>query len=196
MLSYNDVTQKKVIVLNGEPYEVLSSHVFRKQQRKPVNQTKLRSLTSGRVIERTFHQSDTIEEADVSRKNVVYLYTKTLPSGTREHWFSEEGNPKARFTLPDDVVGNVPLYVPENAMVEALLFEDNIVGVRAPIKVDLRVTEAPPAVRGDTAQGGTKQVVLETGAAVNVPLFIQEDDVVRINTETGSYVERVEKAKK
>ena len=81
----------------------------------------------------------------------------------------------------------------ESTVLEAILFEGKIITVDLPIKMDFKVIEAPPAIRGDTAQGGVKQVKIETGATINVPLFINEGDVVRINTETGEYVERVEK---
>lgn len=189
MLSYNEITPKRYIVLGEEPYEVLTSHVFRKQQRKPVNQTKLRSLRSGKVIEHTFHQSETVPEADISKIDIVYLY-----SSRKEHWFRSLNDPKMRFTLKESVIGDTPKYTKQDGVVSALRFGSDIVGVKPPIKVELMVKEAPPGVRGNTAQGGTKQVTLETGATANVPLFIEEGDIVRINTETGSYTERVEKA--
>ncbi|HEY6020741.1 MAG TPA: elongation factor P, partial [Candidatus Paceibacterota bacterium] len=78
-------------------------------------------------------------------------------------------------------------------IVEALIFDDEIIGVKIPIKVELVVKEAPPAVKGDTRQGGSKQIVLETGATINAPLFINEGDVIRVNTELGEYVERADK---
>ena len=99
VLSYNEITQKKVIVYNGEPYEVLSSHVFRMQQRKPVNQTKLRHLVTGKVLEISFHQNESAEEADISRMDATYLYTNR-----GESWFAEAGNPKNRFSFPEDAV--------------------------------------------------------------------------------------------
>lgn len=187
-LNYNEITPKKYIVIDDEPYEVLSSHVFRKQQRKPVNQTKLRGLKSGRVVERTFHQSETADEAELERRDIKYLY-----SNRGEHWFSQKDNPRERFTIPEQVVGSQDQYLKENEMVEALVFGEEIIGIKTPIKVELKVVEAPPGVKGNTAQGGVKQVTLESGAVVSVPLFINEGDIVRINTETGQYTERVEK---
>lgn len=189
ILSYNEIVQKTVIDYNGEPYEVLSSHVFRMQQRKPVNQTKLRNLVSGKVIEISFHQSETVPEADISKMKAVYLYTNR-----GESWFSEEGNPKNRFAFPEDGVADKVKWLKGNAPVEVLLFKEEPITVSIPVKVDLKVKEAPPAVRGDTATGGDKKVVLETGAVVSTPLFINEGDILKINTDTGEYVERVEKA--
>lgn len=189
ILSYNEIVQKTVIDYNGEPYEVLSSHVFRMQQRKPVNQTKLRNLISGKVTEISFHQSETVPEADIEKMKAQYLYTNR-----GESWFAEEGNAKNRFSFPEASVADKVKWLRTNSTVEVLVFKDEPITVSIPVKVDLSVKEAPPAVRGDTATGGDKKVVLETGAVVSTPLFINEGDVLKINTDTGEYVERVEKA--
>jgi elongation factor P len=188
MLEYNEILPKKVILLDGEPYEVLDAHVFRKQQRKPVNQTKLRHLISGRITEQAFHVSEKVEEADLSTKEVKYLYTNR-----GENWFCMPANPSERFMLSSDIVGPQGQFLKPNSIVEALIFDEKIIALRLPIKVELKVTDAPPAVRGNTAQGGTKQVTLETGAVINAPLFVNEGDIVRVNTELGTYVERVDK---
>jgi len=188
MLEYNEILPKKVILMGGQPYEVLDAHVFRKQQRKPVNQTKLRHLITGKVTEQAFHVSEKAEEADLSTKNVKFLYT-----AKGQMWFCSENNPADRFTLTDETIGPAAHFLKGNSIVEALVFDERIIAVRVPIKVELLVKEAPPAVRGNTAQGGTKQIVLETGATINAPLFVNEGDVVRVNTELGQYVERVDK---
>ena len=196
MLEYNEILPKKVILLEGEPYEVLDAHVFRKQMRKPVNQTKLRHLITGKVTEQAFHQAEKADEADLATKEVKYLY-----QNKGEYWFCSIKNPGDRFTLAADIVGTAGQFLKANTVVEAVVFTDpksddedgRIISVRVPIKVELLVKEAPPAVRGNTAQGGSKQIVLETGAVINAPLFINEGDLVRINTETGQYVERVDK---
>lgn len=189
ILSYNEITQKKVIEYNGEPYEVLSSHVFRMQQRKPVNQTKLRHLVSGKVTEISFHQSETVAEAEIDHINAQYLYTNR-----GESWFAEEGNPKNRFTFPEDSVSDKVKWLIPNSTVEVMTYKEKPATIEIPIKMDLKVVEAPPSVKGDTATGGDKRVVLESGAAVTTPLFINEGDLIRINTDTGEYVERVNKA--
>ncbi|MDB5224715.1 MAG: efp, elongation factor elongation factor [Candidatus Adlerbacteria bacterium] len=188
MLEYNEILNKKVILFNEEPYEVLDAHVFRKQQRKPVNQTKLRNLITGKVTEQAFHVSEKVQEADLSTKQVKYMYTNK-----GEFWFCAENNPADRFAIPEDTIGDAAKFMKINSVVEALVFDERIIGVRIPIKVELVVKEAPPAVKGNTAQGGNKQITLETGAVINAPLFINEGDVVRINTEVGEYVERVDK---
>ena len=94
MLDYNEIKERKYIVFNGDPFEVLSSHVFRKQQRKPVNQTKLRNLLTGKVVENSFHHTDKVEEANISKKKVTYLFHKfNRQTNSEEYWFCEEGNP-------------------------------------------------------------------------------------------------------
>lgn len=188
MLEYNEITLRKYIIFEREPWEVLDSHVFRKQQRKPVNATKLKNLLNGRVTEHSFHVSDKVEEAEIVSRKVKYLYTNK-----GEWWFCSEENPADRFQLADTLIGDGRKFLKTNSVVEALQFEDKIFGVKLPIKVDLLVKDAPPAVRGDTAKGGNKVVTLETGASLNAPMFVNPGDIIRINTETGDYVERVTK---
>ncbi|OGC89028.1 hypothetical protein A3D70_01165 [Candidatus Adlerbacteria bacterium RIFCSPHIGHO2_02_FULL_54_18] len=188
MLEYNEILKGKVILLDGQPYEVLDAHVFRKQQRKPVNQTKLRHIITGKVTEQAFHVSEKVSEADLSTKSVKYLYTNK-----GERWFCAEQNPADRFMLSEETIGTGAQFMKPTMIVEALVFDDKIIGIKIPIKMELTVTEAPPAVKGNTAQGGSKSITLETGATLNAPLFINEGDTVRINTETGEYVERVDK---
>ncbi|OGG44685.1 hypothetical protein A2841_00820 [Candidatus Kaiserbacteria bacterium RIFCSPHIGHO2_01_FULL_48_10] len=189
VLSYSDVVPKKIILHENEPFEVLSSHVFRMQMRKPVNQTKLKSIKTGRVVERSFHQNETVEEADVEYTDITFLY-----HNRGEYWFCEKDNPKNRFKLPEEVIGESGHFLKQNGDVESVVFDEEVIGINLPIKMELKVTEAPPAVKGNTVQGGTKIVTLETGATVNAPMFINEGDIIRVNTTTGEYVERVEKA--
>ncbi len=186
MLAYNEVTPKRLIIVNDQPYEVLTSWVFRKQQRKPVNQTKLRNLKTGASIDYTFHQPDKIEEAEVETRQMKFIYERN-----GEWWFHEAESPAKRISVPEHVVGDAGKFLAANTIVDTLWFNEELLQIRLPIKMDLKVKEAPPNVKGNTAQGGVKPVVLETGASVNVPMFINEGDVVRVNTETGQYVERV-----
>ncbi|MFH1178322.1 MAG: elongation factor P [bacterium] len=194
ILSYNEILPKTIINYNNEPYEVLSSHIFRMQMRKPVNQTKLRHLVSGKVLEISFHQNETVQEAEVDTMQAVYLYTRRLPAGRQESWFAEEGNLKNRFSFPEDAVSDKVQWLSPNSVVEVMTYEETPMTIKIPVKVELEVREAPPTIKGNTATGGTKTVVLNTGAKVNVPLFINAGDIVRINTDSGEYTERVEKA--
>lgn len=186
MLEYNEVVERKFIVLNGEPYEVLSSHVFRKQQRKPVNATKLKNLFTGKVTEYSFHQSEKAEEAELENRNVKYLY-----NNKGEFWFCEEKDPSKRFSMNAESVGNQIKFMKANSIMDLLTFEGRNIGLKFPITVELKVTEAAPAVAGDTVRGGSKTVKLETGLEIQVPMFVNEGDTIKINTETGEYRERV-----
>jgi elongation factor P len=186
MLAYNEVLPKKLILVDGEPYEVLSAWIFRKQQRKPVNQTKLRNLKTGSQTEVTFHQPDKIEEAEVENKLAKFIYNRN-----GEWFFHELNNPSKRFSISDPMMGDSGKYLTINTEVEIRWFEGEPIQVKIPVKMDLKVKEAPPNTRGNTAQGGNKVVTLETGATINVPMFVEAGDVIRINTETGDYVERL-----
>ncbi|MCR4333995.1 MAG: elongation factor P [Patescibacteria group bacterium] len=189
VLSYNEILPKCIINYNNEPYEVLSAHIFRMQQRKPVNQTKLRQLVGGKVLEIAFHQNETVTEADVGTMRAQYLYTNK-----GESWFAEEGNAKNRFSFPDETIHDKVQWLTPNSSVEVLTYEDRPMTIKIPVKVELVVKDAPPAVKGNTVSGGSKLIELSTGAKINVPLFINTGDIVRINTDTGEYTERVEKA--
>jgi elongation factor P len=191
ILSYNEILTKKVIIYDDEPFVVLSHHVFRKQQRKPVNVTKLKSLISGRVVENTFHVNETAPEADLERKNITFVYRNP---GKDEYVFHTTGNPSDRFSLTGDMIGDEGQYIKEKSELEALLFNDEVIGVTVPIKVELMVTEAADAVKGNTSSSATKEVTLETGAKLQVPQFINQGDTISVNTETGEYSERVAKA--
>ncbi len=194
MLEYSEIVERKYIIFNNEPYEVLSSHVFRKQMRKPVNATKLRNMITGKITEQSFHQAEKVEEADITTKEAKFLYTNK-----GEFWFADPKDPSQRFKIDENLIGYQAKFLKPNSLAEVLVFtrddEDDglMIGTKLPIKVELKVTEAPPAVKGDTATGGTKQITLETGAIVNAPLFVNEGDIVVVNTVTGEYVERAKK---
>lgn len=186
MLEYNEITIGKVIIYDNEPWEVVASHVFRKQQRKPVNATKLRNLISGRITENSFHVSEKVEEANIEYKDIKFIY---MQKG--EYWFHEDGNPSKRFTMKEEQIGQGFKFLKKDAIAKAMVFNEKIIGMKLPIKVELKVTEAPPNMKGNTAQGGNKVVKVETGASVNAPLFINEGDTIVVNTENGDYVSRV-----
>lgn len=186
MLLYNEVRKGHVIVYEGSAHEILEADFLRMQQRKPVMKVKMRELKSGKVKETSFQPSDKFEEADLDRMPSTFLY-----KNRGECWFCEKGNPKNRFMIPESEIGSSAQFLKPNSEVTTVKFGEQIITVQLPIKIDLKVVEAPPAIKGNTAQGGNKQVTLETGAVIVTPMFIEEGDVVRVNTETGQYVERV-----
>lgn len=189
VLSYNEILPKTIINYNDAPYEVLSAHIFRMQKRKPVNQTRLRNMINGSVLEISFHSNETVTEAETDRMQAVYLY-----KNDKEAWFAEEGNAKNRFSFPTENVRDQVQWLATNSTVEVLTYEEKPMTIKIPVKVDLEVKDAPPAVKGNTVSGGTKLAILSTGAKVNVPLFINPGDIIRINTDSGEYTERVTKS--
>jgi elongation factor P len=188
-VEYNQVLAKKTVEMNGDPFLVLSSDIAKKDRQKASNTVRMKNLRTGQVIEKTLHQSDVLQDAFITKREVKFLY-----ENRGEFWFCEPNNPKERFNLPADVVGDLGKYVTENSLVDAIEYDEKIMSINTPIKVELKVKEAPEAVKGNTSSGATKEVVLETGMNIHVPMFINAGDVISVNTETGSYSERIEKA--
>ena len=185
MLSYNEIKPGVAVLVGGEPYVCTWNNIMQKQMRRPVNQTKLKHLIKGNSIEYSFQQSDKLKEAEIETRPAIFIYARN------GEWFFHEVKDKSkRFSVTEELVGEACQFLKGNTEVDTLWFDDKLFRVRLPIKVDLKVTEAPPNTRGNTAQGGSKQVTLETGAIVNVPLFIEQGETIRVNTETGEYAER------
>jgi elongation factor P len=190
MLSYSEVRKNKVIMYESEPWLVVDAHVFRKQQRKPVNATKLKNLISGRMVETTFHVSDKVEEADMGKRTLKYLFRKK-----DELCFVDPKNPADRMFLSPDLLGDQLKFLKDNTEATASIFtndddQEQIIALELPVKMTFEVKEAPPSIKGDTATGGNKIVTLENGATLDVPLFVSVGDKIVVNTETDEYVER------
>ena len=186
MLGYTEIKPGQVIILENEPYEVVwTSGVVKKQRQKPHNTAKLKNLKTGATIEKTFTQADKIEEANLQKRPLKFLYQKR-----DEFWFSEPDNPRNRFMLKEDIVEDKILFIRPGDVLDALVFGDEIMTIVLPIKVVLEVVESPPNVKGNTAQGGTKVCVTETGLKVTTPLFIEAGDKIVVNTQTKEYIER------
>lgn len=184
-LSYNELKPGTFIIFNNEPYEVKEADFLRMQQRKPVMRTRLRNLKTGKIAERSFKPDEKVEEAAIEKIDAKFFYqTKS------EVCFQKTGGEK--LCLSKEELGDKARFLTKETPVTIVEFEGEPISVEAPIKVALKVAEAEEAVRGNTASGGiTKEVELETGASLQVPLFIKEGDIVMVNTETGEYVERV-----
>ena len=185
MLQYNEIKPGVAVIVEGEPYVCTWNNIMQKQQRRPVNQTKLRHLMKGNVVEHSFQQSDKLYAAEIESRPAVFIYERN-----GAWWFHEVGKPSNRFELSNDIIGEPGRFLKSNTEVTTQWFEGKLIRVQLPIKIDLKVKEAPPNTRGNTAQGGSKIVTLETGADIDAPMFINAGDTVRINTETGEYVER------
>jgi len=153
LIEYNEITVRKYILIEGEPYEVLENHIFRMQQRKPQNKTRIRNLLNGRIADMTFHASDKVEEAEIDTKEVKYLY-----NNRGEWWFSEANDPSKRFKIESETLGSQSQFLKPNETYDAMVFEDKIFGIKMPPTVELKVVEAPPGIKGDSARGGNKMV--------------------------------------
>src|SRR3989344_8746898 len=188
MLTYSDLKKGAAFILDGEPYEVQESQFVRMQQRKPVMQTKIKNLITGKVVSRNFHQNEVFREAEIEEKEMTFLFAHR-----GQYTFTEPENPKNRIVLDKATVGDAARFLKGNLSVLFRSFDEKIISIKMPIKIEYTVKEAQPADKGNTVQGGTKEAVLENGLTIQVPLFINEGDIVSVNTQTGDYSERVEK---
>ncbi len=185
MYEITDLKPGRAIQLDSEPYLIISSQFGRKSQSKANMQCKLMNLLTGAIVARNFQGSEKIEPADVGYRRVQYLFNDSASYTFMDLQSYDQ------FALSSDVVGDAVQYLVEGGEVDALLFEEQPIGIQLKPTVDLKVVETSPGVKGDTATGGNKPAKLESGLTINVPLFINEGDVVRVNTETGEYKERV-----
>ncbi|MBU3934846.1 elongation factor P [Patescibacteria group bacterium] len=188
MLTHTDLRRGVRFILNNEPCEVLEAASLKMAQRRPVVQTRIKNLINGNVQEKNFQQGDVFEEADLEKIKVKFLY-----ANRGSFFFCEEKDPSKRFSLSPNQIGPGARFLKPNEIMEGITFNNKIINVSPPIKVQIKVRQAPPGIKGDRAQGGTKSVVLESGAEINVPLFIKEGDIIEINTESGQYTKRVDK---
>ncbi|MCD6233059.1 hypothetical protein J7J81_01590 [bacterium] len=187
MLSPNELKKGVQFIYNNQPYEVINLTSIFKGRGQSVTQAKIKNLITGNILSKTFHPGDELKEADIEKIKLRFIYSR------KENFvFSEINNPSKRFSLTERTIGIASQFLKPNEIVEGLEFNKKIVNIKAPIKVLLKVISAPPGIRRGRAEAGTKQVVLETGAKVNVPLFIKEGDIIEVNSETGEYTRRVE----
>lgn len=186
MLSYFDLRKGIQFVLDGQPYEVLEFSQMGKAQDVVVAKTRIKNLITQKVFNKNFHQGDTFKEAQIQKMPAKFIY-----SHRDKFVFSEIKNPANRFDFTKEQLEEVSKFLKPNQEVTVLVFDEKIINVSLPIKVELTVTDAPPSLRGDTAQGGSKPVTLESGGVINAPLFIETGDVLEVNTETGEYVRRI-----
>lgn len=185
MYSLADLKAGKAIVVNGEPCLILKSRFSKQGRQGGVTATKLKNLKTGAVTQKTFQGSDKLEPADIGYRHVQFLY-----SDGSAFTFMDLSS-YDQFELDTDMVSEGKKYLIEGLELDVLVYEDTPIAIKLPVTVDLKVKETPPGVRGDTAQGGTKPATLESSITIQVPLFVNEGDTVRVNTERDEYVERV-----
>lgn len=185
MLTISDIKAGKIIKINGQPYLVIKTDHLKVAMRGAVLKVKAKNLITGNILDDSFHGAEKIEEADVSSKKVNFLYK----DDTKAYFMDNETF--EQFELPLDNMGGKESFLKDGVDVKMAYFEEKPISLELPIKMDFKVVSAPPAIKGNSVGNITKQVEIETGAKVAVPVFINEGDVVKINTDTGEYVERV-----
>jgi len=186
MISHTELKKGVIFILNNQPWQVLESDIMFKGRGRSVVRAKIKNMITGNVLSQTFHQGQNFDEAEIIKKKVKFLY-----SHRDKYFFSDIDNPSNRFNLEKTEIGSVCQFLKPDQEVEALFFEGKVIGISLPIKMQFKVVEAPPGIQADRAEPGTKQVKLEGGAKITVPLFIKEGDIIEVNTEEGKYVRRI-----
>lgn len=184
MLSINEIKNGKIIQVSGEPYIIIKTDHHKMGRGGAVLKTKLKNLITGNILEKTFQGNDKAEEADTENKKANYMYKDDAQAYFMDNESYEQ------FSLDIAQVEDKIKFLKEGTDVDVLYFDGQPAAIDIPIKVGLKVISAPPGVKGNSAGNVTKAVELETGASINVPMFINSGDVIRINTDTGEYVER------
>lgn len=183
-MEFSDLKKGAIIIFNAQPHEIMWSQFVRMQQRKPVMQVKMRNLMTQKVVEYSFKSGERVIAADIQKRKAQYLYHDAAGA----HFMTADTF--ETITIPEAMSESKAGFLKEGEEVTLLNFDDKPLSIELPIKVNLKVASTPPGIRGDTATGGTKPATLETGLTVNVPLFIKEGESIRVNTDTGEYVER------
>lgn len=180
----SEIKLGSVITLNEQPYVVVFTQHIKVARGSATLRTKLKNLVDGATLEKSFSGGDRIEAADLSRRQASYLYKQD-----DLHIFMDAENFE-QYELKAQTIGEKANYLKDGQLADILLYNGKAVSLELPKKIELKVTNAPPGIRGDTSGSATKTVTLETGAEIRTPLFVKAGDQIRINTETNSYVER------
>lgn len=186
-VSTNEFKGGLKIMIDGDPYNMLENEFVKPGKGQAFNRVKLRNLKTGRVLERTFKSGDTFETADVVDTDMQYLYN----DGEKWHFMVVETF--EQYEADAAAVADAAKWLKEQDVCQVTLYNNVPIGVIPPNFVELKIVETDPGVRGDTSGGGGKPATLETGAVVRVPLFIQTDEVIKVDTRKGEYVSRVGK---
>lgn len=185
MVSAGDFKNGLTVEIEGNIYQILDFQHVKPGKGAAFVRTKLKNIINGGVVENTFRPTEKFETAHIDRKDMQYLYT----DGDLYNFMDLETYDQ--LAVNADVVGDSLKFVKENETVKVISHQGNVFAIEPPITVELRVTETEPGVKGDTATGATKPAIVETGAQIMVPLFVNQDDVLKIDTRTGEYLSRV-----
>jgi len=184
MLNFNEIKTGRIIKINGEPFVILKTDHHKMGRGGAVLKTKCRNLINGNILERTFQGAEKAEEAETRTKKANFLYKD------KDEAYFMDNESFEQFSLPLEEIGEQAEFLKDGTDVDVLYFENKPVTISLPIKMEFKVISAPPGVKGNSAGNVNKVVEIETGAQISDPMFINENDVIRINTETGEYVER------
>ena len=187
MASYstNEFRSGLKILIDGDPYAIVEHEFVKPGKGQAFNRVKVRNLKTGRVTDRTWKSGDSVEAADVMDTEMQYLYTDG------EFWHFMVPENYEQYAADAKTVGDAAQWLKEEAICQITLWNNEPLAVAAPNFVEMTITETDPGVKGDTAQGGTKPATLETGAVVRVPLFVEQGEMIRVDTRTAEYVSRV-----
>lgn len=183
--STNEFKQGLKVLLDNDPCSIIENEYVKPGKGQAFNRVRLRNLKNGRVIERTFKSGDSLPGADVVETEMQYLYNDG------EFWHFMMAENFEQYAAGEAVMGDAKKWIKEEDTCMVTLWNGQPLSVQPPVSVILKVTETDPGLKGDTATGGTKTATLETGAVVRVPLFIQENELIKVNTQTGEYISRV-----
>ena len=183
--STNEFKSGLKILLDGDPYTIVENEFVKPGKGQAFNRVKVRNLKTGRTIEKTFKSGDSVEGADVMDVDMQYLYT----DGDFFHFMQPESF--EQYTAGKEAVGDTAQWLKDGTVCIVTLWNGQPLTVTPPAHVELEIIETDPGMKGDTVTGGTKPAKLETGAVVKVPLFIEEGEVIKVDTRTGEYVSRV-----
>jgi elongation factor P len=183
-INCGDIRTNMKLEIDGDVWVVVSAEHYKREQRRAVVRTKMKSVSTGRVMEKTFRVNDNVQQAELSMRDMQYLYREG------DLFVLMDNQTYEQLQISSDLLGDATGYLKEGTTVTISMHRGRAIGVELPPKVDLHIVETAPAVRGDTVQNATKPATLETGLVVQVPLFVNQDDVIRVSTRDGSYVER------
>jgi elongation factor P len=172
------------VILEGDPYAIVDNEFVKPGKGQAFNRIKVRNLKNGRTIERTFRSGESLEAADVMDSEMQYLYN----DGSFWHFMVPENF--EQYAADKDLVGESAIWLKDGMSCTVTLWNNAPLVVTPPAHVELKIVETDPGLRGDTATGGQKPAKLETGAVVRVPLFLNEGEVIRVDTRTGAYISR------
>lgn len=186
MISTGELKKGATIELDGKLYSIMDYSHIKMGRGSAQVRIKFRDVRSGAIIEQTFQAGTKFNRARVERREMQYLYSDD------DFYYFMNTETFEQIPVSIDKVGDANRYLKENDTCELVLFGEEVIGLELPITVELTVTQTDPGFKGDTATGGTKPATLETGLVVQVPLFIEEGTLIRVNTDSGSYIERVQ----